>query len=106
MGESSLRSIPSVDRVLRELGETGVPRPAVVALVRQVLERARERRTTEPSAVIDLARAAGDALRRAKIRPVINGTGIVVHTNLGRSPLGDEVVRSLAEIAANYNNLE
>jgi L-seryl-tRNA(Ser) seleniumtransferase len=106
MGESTLRSIPSVDRVLRELGDTGVPRPAVVALVRQVLERARRERTTEPAAVFDLARAAVDALRRAKIRTVINGTGIVVHTNLGRSPLGEDVVRSLAEIASDYNNLE
>jgi L-seryl-tRNA(Ser) seleniumtransferase len=106
MGESSLRSIPSVDRVLRELGETGVPRPAVVAVVRRVLAAARERQVAEPSAAIELARGAVDVLRRAKIRPVINGTGIVIHTNLGRSPLGDAVVRALGEVAANYNNLE
>jgi L-seryl-tRNA(Ser) seleniumtransferase len=37
---------------------------------------------------------------------VINGTGIVVHTNLGRAPLGSRVVRELEEIARSYNNLE
>ena len=106
MGESSLRSIPSVDRVLRELGETGVPRPAVVSVVRRVMAVARERQVTEAAAVIDLARGAVDVLRRGRIRPLVNGTGIVIHTNLGRSPLGATVVNALAEIAANYNNLE
>src|SRR5207249_9590094 len=42
----------------------------------------------------------------ARIQPVINGTGILVHTNLGRAPLGPAVVEALATIAANYNNLE
>ena len=106
MGESPLRSIPSVDRVLRELGDTGVPRPAVVALVRQVLATARDRRVTDPAVILDLAHTAVDALRRARIQPVINGTGIIVHTNLGRSPLGPAVVAALGEIAASYNNLE
>src|SRR5581483_4211760 len=51
-------------------------------------------------------RGALDNLGRSRIQPLINGTGIIIHTNFGRSPLGDEVVRSLSEIAANYNNLE
>src|SRR4051812_21234822 len=76
MTDHVLRSIPSVDRVLRDLGETGVPRPVVVEVVRRVLCEVRERReATEPAAVIDLARAAVQRLARGKIQPVINGTG-------------------------------
>lgn len=40
------------------------------------------------------------------LQKVINGTGIIMHTNLGRAPLGREVVEHLQEIAENYNNLE
>jgi L-seryl-tRNA(Ser) seleniumtransferase len=109
MGEASLRSIPSVDRVLRDLGDTGIPRPAVVALVRRELARIREQAqsgATESDGVLPRIRATLDTLRRARIQPVINGTGILVHTNLGRSPLGPAVVRTLTDIASNYNNLE
>jgi L-seryl-tRNA(Ser) seleniumtransferase len=47
-----------------------------------------------------------EELRLSRIQPVINGTGILVHTNLGRAPLGLAVVETLEEIGANYNNLE
>src|SRR5204863_2175325 len=45
-------------------------------------------------------------LRSARIQPVINGTGVLIHTNLGRAPLGAQVIQTLATIGANYNNLE
>ena len=45
-------------------------------------------------------------MRLTRIQPVINGTGIVVHTNLGRSPLGAAVAETLQSIALYYNNLE
>ena len=109
MPEASLRSIPSVDKVLRELGDTGVPRPAVVALVRRELDSVREAARTDPAGadgVLPRIRSALDALRNARIQPVINGTGILVHTNLGRSPLAPAVVQTLTQIGADYNNLE
>lgn len=107
----ALRNIPSVDKVLRDLGDTGLPRPAVVAVVRRELAVLRaavdatdsQQQTTDIFAHI---RAALDALRRSRLQPVINGTGIIVHTNFGRSPLGPEVVRAIADVAADYNNLE
>src|SRR5215218_4890709 len=102
----SLRSIPSVDKVLRDLGETDVPRPAVVALVRRELAAIRAAGDAiDSGGAITRVRAALDGLRRARIQTVINGTGVVVHTNLGRSPLGSAVVGALASVAANYNNL-
>jgi L-seryl-tRNA(Ser) seleniumtransferase len=56
--------------------------------------------------VLARIRSSLHALRSARIQSVINGTGIIVHTNLGRSPLGPAVVDTLRAIAANYNNLE
>lgn len=105
----SLRAIPSVDRVLRELGPTDVPRPAVVAVVRRELAALREAapdNAIQPVDAIARVRAALDALRAARIRRVINGTGILVHTNLGRSPLGETAVDALRQVASDYNNLE
>jgi L-seryl-tRNA(Ser) seleniumtransferase len=103
----SLRAIPSVDRVLRELGAIDLPRLAVVTLVRRELAAcrlAKEAITTEQ--VMARIRVAIADLRLARIQPVINGTGVIIHTNLGRSPLGFVVVDTLKEIASNYNNLE
>jgi L-seryl-tRNA(Ser) seleniumtransferase len=104
---TSRRAIPSVDRVLRGLGAVALPRAALVALVRRELARCRagaEPITTEQ--VMEQIRTMVDDLRLARIQPVINGTGVIIHTNLGRSPLGPFTIDVLAAIASNYNNLE
>src|SRR5438445_3020633 len=104
---TSLRSIPAVEKILQALGEAETPRPAVVAVVRRQLAALRkEKDVPDFDGVLARIRSALDALGRSRIRPVINGTGIIVHTNLGRSPLGPAVVETLQSIAANYNNLE
>jgi len=102
-----LRAIPSVEKLLLALGETGLPRPVVVALVRRELSVLRQRQQV-PEVVVIVASLRGllAALRRSRIQPVINGTGILIHTNLGRAPLAAPVVETLASIAASYNNLE
>ena len=53
-------------------------------------------------------RAGGIGMRRLapKLMPVINATGVIVHTNLGRSPLSMRVIDRIAEIAMSYSNLE
>jgi len=56
--------------------------------------------------VLERVRSSLQTLRSARIQPLINGTGIIVHTNFGRAPLGPAVVETLQTIAANYNNLE
>src|SRR5437867_10422202 len=107
MKRSALRSLPAVEKVLQSLGEVDVPRPTVVGVVRRELAGLRsEKQVPDFDAVLARVRFSLDALRRSKIQPVINGTGIIVHTNLGRAPLGSAVVGTLASIAANYNNLE
>src|SRR5438445_5101979 len=104
---TSLRSIPAVEKILQALGEAETPRPAVVAVVRRQLAALRkEKDVPDFDGVLARIRSALDALGRSRIRPVINGTGIIVHTNLGRSPLGPTVVEALQTVAASYNNLE
>ncbi len=107
MKPAALRAIPAVEKVLQSLGDTALPRPAVVAVVRRELAALRgEKAIPDFDTVLARIRASLDNLHRSKIQPVINGTGIIVHTNLGRAPLGPAVVETLASVAANYNNLE
>src|SRR5437773_11548711 len=103
----SLREIPSVDKVVGEIGGCELPRRVVVDVVRHELGLLRaEKKIPTFSGVMSRVRAAIDALQLAKIQPVINGTGIVIHTNFGRAPLGRALIESLSAVAANYNNLE
>ena len=67
--------------------------------------RASKRPITLEQAVTGVKSAISD-LRQARIQPVINGTGIIIHTNLGRSPLAGDAVNALTAIASHYNNLE
>jgi L-seryl-tRNA(Ser) seleniumtransferase len=113
--QSPRRALPSVDRALRELGETGLPRSLVVAVIRTELADLRatlaaQRDNIHPAShapdAIEQIRAAVERLRRARLRKVINGAGIIIHTNLGRSPLADEAIDAIARVARNYSNLE
>jgi L-seryl-tRNA(Ser) seleniumtransferase len=107
MKDKKLRAIPAVEKVLQALGDSGLPRPSLVAIVRRELGALRsEEKIPEFESILERIRAAVESLSRSRIQPLINGTGIVVHTNLGRSPLGEAVRATLSEIAANYNNLE
>jgi L-seryl-tRNA(Ser) seleniumtransferase len=95
----TLRDLPSVDELLRHLDADGLPHEFVVRTVRRVLEEARSdiRAGREPR---DVAAAARDALApRPSLRRVINASGVILHTNLGRAPL------PMAATAA-YSNLE
>jgi L-seryl-tRNA(Ser) seleniumtransferase len=110
-----LRELPSVDEVLarpavRALAER-VGRAATKAAVRAAIAEARERLraggASEGEPVPDariLELGAAEAAPR--LRPVINASGVVLHTNLGRAPLHPEAVARVAAIAAGYSNLE
>ncbi len=106
--QSALRSIPSVDRVLRELGETSLPRPVVVAVIRKQLDqlRAQPNPATTTESALEQIRTALHDLHRSRIQPVINGTGIIIHTNFGRSPLAPAAIDAMVFAGSAYNNLE
>ena len=107
MKAHSRRAIPSVSKILDSLGPIDLPRPLVVDLVREELAKLRRsKKIPDFDAVINLVRVALEDLRASRIQPVINGTGIVVHTNLGRSPLPQGAGEVLRNVASSYNNLE
>jgi L-seryl-tRNA(Ser) seleniumtransferase len=103
----SRRGIPAVNTVLDSLGHVDLPRALVVDLVRRALAQIRRsKKIPEPNAIVDLVRAEIEKLRASRIQPVINGTGVVVHTNLGRSPLVQGAGEVLRNVASSYNNIE
>src|SRR5581483_10687006 len=106
----SLRDLPSVDRLAGMLA--GGPHPLAVEAARATIEAARAGALAGDGAVPTLAelRAAAERrlrrLREGSLRPVINATGVVLHTNLGRAPLGEGAVAQVLAVAAGYSNLE
>jgi L-seryl-tRNA(Ser) seleniumtransferase len=107
MNAPSLRAIPAVEKVLQNLGPLSLPRPVVLSVVRRELAALRsESAIPEFDSLLERIRGALDRRRLARIQPVSNGSGILIHTNLGRAPLGEAVADTLQTIAANYNNLE
>jgi L-seryl-tRNA(Ser) seleniumtransferase len=103
----SQRKIPAVNRVLEALGHYDLPRPLLVDAVRRELSRLRAHAgTPEFASIVDLVRGAIEQLRASRLQPVINGTGIVIHTNFGRAPLAPEAIRALSETGPAYSNLE
>jgi len=107
-----LRSLPSVDEVLarpavRALAEQ-VGRAAVKAAVRAAIAETRLRLQEGVAAAVSDERVLelGAAEAAPRLRRVINATGVVLHTNLGRAPLHPEAVKRVAEIASGYSNLE
>jgi L-seryl-tRNA(Ser) seleniumtransferase len=97
------RSLPSVDRLIRALPE--LPRPLVTRAARLLLDVVREGGEAPPDWVEAVrARVAKDD--RGKLRRVINATGVVLHTNLGRAPLSPRAAAAVSAIAHGYANVE
>ena len=114
------RKLPSVDDVLRAPAVTSLAEncghDAVADAARAVLARLRQEITSGlldedalELALTGLMEAVENQLRKAmgySLLPVINATGVILHTNLGRAPLGDAAIEHIRETAANYSNLE
>ena len=101
------RQIPAVSKILDALGYSDLPRPFVVEIVRRKLSQIRTSRVAPEfaSIVADIRRSL-DEFRASRLQSVINGTGIIIHTNFGRAPLPREAVEALNEIGTAYSNLE
>jgi L-seryl-tRNA(Ser) seleniumtransferase len=98
-----LRDLPSVDELARAVDD-----PLAVDAAREVLARAREeiQAGAEPGDLAARLRSELAAARTPSLRRVLNATGIVVHTNLGRAPLAPEALARVDEAARGYSNLE
>jgi len=91
--------------VLEQILAADLPRPLVVQTIRQELAQARRTKKATGD-LVEVVQTALDRLRRSRLQPVINGTGIIVHTNLGRIPLAPDALNALLEAGRTYNNLE
>lgn len=100
----SFRELPSVDQVLRAIDPKGLPRSIVTQQIRNVLNERRESMghgAAEPGSTIEAEVSARlHALVEPSLRHVINATGIILHTNLGRAPMPEFLP------LAGYSNLE
>ena len=107
-GPRSLRDLPSIDKLLADERLVDEPHELAVAAARSVLERAREeiRAGREPEPLVDSVRDELARARRPSLRRVLNATGVLVHTNLGRAPLAEAALERVVEVGSGYSNLE
>ena len=112
---SEFRHLPSVDKVLsderiKQLEET-YSHDLLVELVRQRLGEARHAITAgnPPPSVNEIVESVCQrvqVLEKPTLRTVVNATGVILHTNLGRAPLSREAIQAMADVAEDYSNLE
>jgi L-seryl-tRNA(Ser) seleniumtransferase len=101
------RDLPSVDSLARSPGLEHLPHHAAVAAAREALAEAREEIAAgeDPGDVESRAASLAARAEAPRLRRVINATGVVLHTNLGRAPLAPAALERICETAG-YSNLE
>ena len=111
MSSDPRRTIPSVDALLSAPSVTALlakhPRSLVVKAARAVVDAARSNGGAAPAEGWDAAVRAGvERLALPSLAPVINATGVVLHTNLGRAPLARAALEAITRVASGYAALE
>ena len=109
-----LRKIPKVDELLRlpELSELSCPHTILTESVRETIDRVRQQILSGEQPSLEAEQLCRQVLALVhkkttmSLRPVINATGIVLHTNLGRARLSDAAVEAIHSVAQDYNTLE
>ena len=115
--QKNLKKIPSVDRILNEavIIAPGFPKSVLTVSISQTLDELRKKIVLGKticedefsiSVVVESVLLKARKLCSPKLVKVINATGVILHTNLGRSPMADEAVSAVMNIASNYSNLE
>jgi L-seryl-tRNA(Ser) seleniumtransferase len=106
-----LRELPSVEELSERL--TGVPKAVAVAAARAAIGEARstirsggEGAAADTQAIAHRARLLAERALRPSLRRVLNATGVIVHTGLGRAPLPEAAQEAVREAATGYSNLE
>lgn len=108
---SKLAALPSVEKLAASLAPgVSLPRPLINLFVRREIDCFRQLLLADEEYTReDIEKATRQGLiefANSRLQPVINATGVLIHTNLGRSPLGPRAASSLQQIATGYSNLE
>ncbi len=118
--QKMLRTLPGVDRVLERAGTVpffeNIPKSVMVNSIRKTLENFRDSilnanrnfpaESISEDRIIEMVELSVKKAMALNLRHLVNATGVVVHTNLGRSLLPSDVVENIATIAGRYSNLE
>jgi L-seryl-tRNA(Ser) seleniumtransferase len=104
-----LRALPSVERLAARLDD--LPREIAVQAAREAIaaQRGEIAKAPAPVPIEKLEREARELARagsRASLRPVLNATGVIVHTNLGRAPLSAPALQAAMAVGSGFSNLE
>ena len=105
----TLAQLPSINRLLNDSRLAGLPHALAKRAAREVVDEARAVLRAGGKVPEDLAaeaEARAHLLQVSQLRQVINATGIVIHTNLGRAPMAQEAVQAVVSVAEGYSNLE
>lgn len=111
----SLRDLPSVEALLQSAGKLidSYGRPLTLDAIRFTLDETRARFKQDPETalpstdvILALTESHLSAWTSPTLHPVINATGVILHTNLGRAPLSDATLRAMGEASRDYSNLE
>ncbi len=112
-----LRDLPSVEQLLQNANAAALieayGRPMTLDAIRVTLDEVRVRLRAEPdSSAPEAGQILSDAVSHLTawtsytLRPVINATGVILHTNLGRAPLSEATIAAMVEVSRGYTNLE
>ncbi len=112
--DNPYRALPSVDAILSDKRVSALANggaTAVTEIVREAVELARvsvsqgKRPPTEDQ-IVETVLGISKLAFEPSLRPVINATGVIIHTNLGRAPLSDDTIEAMAAVSRGYSNLE
>ncbi len=115
MQKNELKKLPSVDALIKDPSAAKIVekygRGLTIRAFREVLEELRgqilkEGKASSQHKIIELAELRLDAWLRPTLMPVINASGIILHTNLGRAPLSQETIAAMKAISEGYSSLE
>ena len=104
---TQLRDLPRVDDLVGQISSPDLPLAIAVELARTGLEIARSQITGgQPADMKEIVGDLVESTRLSRIRQVINATGVLLHTNLGRAPLSETALEAIQVAASGYTNLE
>lgn len=107
-----LRDLPKIDKLVAYDAFSGLNKKLITSISREIVDRLREdilsknlHEVDEKSIVFDILQKYHKSIESSLI-PLINATGIVLHTNLGRAPLSEDIFKETKEVLCGYSNLE